>query len=271
MEELDVPREIDSSGASGVVYTQLPGPDSQPIGEVAGADSATHGYLEAASGIINDCGVMFAECTCSALFGTQPVDLGGGALLNYMELTRIALERCATAREAIDLMGSLAEAHGFFGNTPSDDESGSGENLAVADKDEAWLFHILPDDSGRSAIWGAQRVPDGHVTACANMFTIREMDLDDPDNFRYSSSALEVATRLGLWSPGTPFDFAFLYSHGESCKYSGHRLWRALSLFAPSLELSPDYDDLLLEPAYPFSVVPEGPVDRTDCGGARAG
>ena len=117
MEELDVPREIDSSGKSGAVYAQLPGEDSVPIGEVPGPTTGTFGYLEAASGIINDAGVAMAECTCSAIFAALPVDKGGSALLNYAELTRIALERASTAREAIQTMGALAEEFGFFGNS----------------------------------------------------------------------------------------------------------------------------------------------------------
>jgi dipeptidase len=95
------------------------------------------------------------------------------------------------------------------------------------------------------------------------MFTIRQMDLDDPQNFLYSSSALEVATRLELWDSGSPFDFSQIYSHGEVAKYSGRRMWRALSLLAPSMQLSPYYTDLLLQPdALPFSGVPESSVTR---------
>ena len=63
---------------------------------------------------------------------------------------------------------------------------------------------------------------------------------------------------------GQPFDFTKVYSYGEARHkyYSGRRLWRALSLFKPSLHLSPDYEDLVLEPAYPFSVIPDAAVDR---------
>ena len=39
----------------------------------------------------------------------------GGALLCVNELTKIAAERSCGAREAVELMGSLAEAHGRYG------------------------------------------------------------------------------------------------------------------------------------------------------------
>ena len=190
---------------------------------------------------------------------------GGKALLGYMELTRLALERCATAREAILLMGGLAVEHGFHGNTT--DLGGAAESLCIIDSAEAWVFHILADDSGASAIWAAQRLEPGHAAACCNMFVIRAMDPEDTDRLLLSDSAREVATRLCLWDPADgPFDFAACYSAGEARHrhYSGRRHWRALSLLAPSLGLLPHYEDLLLnEPAYPFSVVPDRPIDRT--------
>ena len=52
----------------------------------------------------------------------------------------------------------------------------------------------------------AQRVPDGHAACVANMFVIRRIDLDDADgearDFLLSSTARDVAHRLGLWQPG---------------------------------------------------------------------
>ena len=232
-------------------------PASEPIGHIPQvAAGGTFGYWEAASGIANERGVMMGESTCSSIFGAKRVGAGGQALLQYQELTRIALERCATARAAVELVGALAEEHGFAGN--DDGLGGSAESLAVIDGDEAWVMHIMPDESGASAIWAAQRVPDGEAACVANMFVIRTVPLDDPARFLCSDSMTATAGRLGLWAEGEPFDFAAMFSAGEARHkyYSGRRQWRALSLLAPSVasSLSPEYGDLLTETGYPFSV-----------------
>ena len=79
----------------------------------------------------------------------------------------------------------------------------------MADKDETFMFHVLPDDTGASAVWIAQRVPDDHITVVANQFVIAEFDLTDSKNFLGSSNIVDVATRARLWSPEQgPMNFA---------------------------------------------------------------
>lgn len=48
---------------------------------------------------------------------------------------------------------------------------------------KAWAFHILADSTGKSAIWAAARIPDDSVAVVANMFSIREMNMTDTDNY----------------------------------------------------------------------------------------
>lgn len=239
---------------------------SEPIGHISlpQREGGTLGYWEAASGIANDEGVMIAESTCSAIFGAELVPKGE-ALLDYMELTRIALERCSTAHGAVRLMGDLAVKHGFAGNDA--DLMGAAESLAVVDVREAWVMHVLPDDTGRSAVWAAQRLSHGHAAVVPNVFIIREMVTDgSDDSFLLSPNAVDVAKRNGLWRPGEAFDFAALFSNGEPGQryYCGRRAWRALSLFAPSLRLPCEYTDLIKERPYPFSVMPDAALGARD-------
>ena len=203
--------------------------------------------------IQNECSLMFGESTASATF--PAVALGnpnGTALFCVNELTRVASERACSAREAIELMGGLAEQHGFFGA-----DGGAGEVLMVGDTTEAWVFHILSDPTGKGAIWVAQRVPDDHVAVVANMFSIREVDPDDTRNFLMSKSVHAVARQYGLWSSADGLlDFTKTYSAGEygAKYYSGRRVWDGYRRMKPSLLLPAEYGSLKQDRPYPFSV-----------------
>ena len=88
-------------------------------------------------------------------------------------MSQIALERTKTAREAVLLMGSLAEKYGFYAADWSGGDASMGEGgeaLTVVDKTEAWVFHVLADDTGASAVWAAQRVQDDHVSKILYFF-----------------------------------------------------------------------------------------------------
>ena len=63
----------------------------------------------------------------------------------------------------------------------------------VADPEEAFIFHILPNDNGTSAIWVAARVPDTDVAIVANMFVVRHVNLSDSVNFLGSPSMFDIA------------------------------------------------------------------------------
>jgi dipeptidase len=213
----------------------------------------TFASLEGLYGIINEKQVAIGESTCGSRFFAGP---NGDSctmctsLLDVSELSRLAMERASTAREAIQIMGDLAVQYGFYGSEwdPSDDTTylEAAEALTVTDPHEAWIFHVSSDDTATSAVWAAQRVPDGHVSVVANQFTIRTIDpAASADDMMFSSNLWTVAERAGLWSPdqGTLLDFAGAFSvrPGDTphYAYSTRRVWRVLDLAAPSLKLSP--------------------------------
>ncbi|GMI16192.1 hypothetical protein TrLO_g12937 [Triparma laevis f. longispina] len=259
----------------------------EPMGFIEQVEH-TFGYVDGAYGIMNEHQLAFGESTCDALLGmrSSPVSFGGSALFGIAALSRIALQRCKTARCAIELMGGLAEEKGFYGaNSPAwvngemtPDKMGyaeGGEALTIADKTEAWIFNISPDDTGTSAVWVAQRVPDDHVSVVTNTFNIGQIDLENSDYFLASSNVFDVAEREGLYDPKADvlFDFAQIYrapvghqlpNTSKTSKRVGsmmrdRRRWVVFNTVAPSLKLDPynehTWDDS--DKYLPFSVKPD--------------
>ena len=234
--------------------------------------SSTYAFWEGDYGILNSEGVGVGETSCSARI-LAPADTNETQILLPIEsLTRLAMERTNSSRSAVQLMGQLAELHGFYGvlRSPASIDTvpnEAGESCMVGDKNEAWVFHILSDGKN-GAIWVAQRVDDDKVAVVANMFTIRQVDLQDAmgATFLYSNSMTSVAKEHGWWQEGDPFDFTAIYSYGEyyAQGYSSKRMWRAMSLLSPSLDLNMTIvPPLFRRPQYPWSVVPDKKIVPT--------
>jgi len=217
----------------------------------------TYGYLHGMFGYINDNQVAIGESTIGCrdrLENETPTPK-----FDITMLTHIAMERAQTARDAIQIMGNLATQYGY-GNTDT------GEMLAVSDRDEVWIFEIMPvgplwtPEIGKpGAVWCAQRVPDDHVSVCPNESRIGEIDLDDKDNFMASENVISCAVEMGLYDPdsGKPFNWKHAYSPGEysavSSGGSRGRMWRFFDLVAPSKKFSPETPNM----DFPFSVKPD--------------
>eukprot|EP01040_Poterioochromonas_malhamensis_P010775 gene10773-11744_t len=233
----------------------------------------TYALIEGMYGIMNEWGVSMGESSCTGKLYAAPVSAGGKALLEVGELSQLGLERAKTAREAIKVMGDLAMQYGYYSAEWDDSKLGptypmseGGEALTVTDADEAWMFHILPDDTGSHAVWVAQRVPDDHIAAVANFFVIKEVIPNHPD-FMYSDNLWSIAQKKGWWKPEDGL-LNFVHTYAPSVYHpSGvlRRVWRVLSLGAPDLNLpgetNPYGDD------YPFSVKvtrPEGAFSPID-------
>ena len=227
-------------------------------GVIPAPDSTTFKFLNVAYPCMNEKQLAIGETTTE---GRQELRRNDGMFL-IEELERIALQRCSTAREAVQLMGSLAEEYGFADN---------GECLTVADKNEVWHFEIYgngtlpqnplkksrkPQADKPGALWVAVRLPDDHVGISANIPRIGKVDFADTLNFMYSKDLKERTKALGLWNGEDDFVFWKVIYDGK--KNFSIREYFVLSTLAPSLGLK------FSDPEIPFSVKPEKKVSPED-------
>jgi len=214
----------------------------------------TYAYFDGSYGIMNEHQLMFGECTDGAKVQLDPEP--GKRIFYSSELSRVALERCKTAREAVELMGRLIEEYGYYG---------TGETLPVADPKEAWVMEMAPSPEGTGGLWAAKKVPDGEIFVAANQFRIRDIDPNDPD-ILFSSNLHEIAEKNGWWNPSEgPLDWLKTVSRGEYNHpyYSLRRVWRLLSMVAPSRQFSPWVEDGYTRD-YPFSIQPDQKLSVRD-------
>lgn len=204
----------------------------------------TFAYLNTAYPCLNEKQVAMGETT----FSGPDTLRNGNAMFLIEELQRIALQRCDNARDAVRMMGELAEKYGY---------ADGGECITVIDKKEAWFFEILGCGRGKiGAVWAAQRVPDDEVAVSANIPRIGKIDRKNKDYFMASDNVESVAKEYGLWDGNGDFVFwkAYHSSYGDGKNFK-EREYVILSTLDPSLNLSYDAPEL------PFSVKPDEKVD----------
>ena len=122
------------------------------------------------------------------------------AIMDYGSLIYIALQRCKTAREAIVLIGDLMAEYGYYS---------SGESFSICDPNEAWIMEMISKGPGnKGAVWVAQRIPDGYISAHANQARITTFPLNDPENCLYAKDVITFARSKGYFT-GKDADFSF--------------------------------------------------------------
>ena len=238
----------------GATYNKKDVPPSVPLGYIPQV-AHTYAYFDANYGIMNEHQLSIGECTDKAKVHPEPEP--GKRIFYSAELSRVALERTRTAREAIKLMGELIEKYGYYG---------TGETLLVADPNEGWVMEMAGYDmNGTGGVWVAQRVPDDQFFVAANQFRIRDVR-PHAEDMMFSANIFDIAQQKGWWKPESgPLDFARVYGDGEFHHpyYSLRRVWRAQSLVAPSLALSPWAEGAFTR-AYPFAVTPDKKLSVAD-------
>jgi len=232
-------------------YERSDVPQCVPLGFIPQVQH-TYAYFDGNYGIMNEFQLSIGECTDKAKIHPQPDPQK--RIFYSSELSRVALERTKTARDAIKLMGDLIEKYGYYG---------TGETLLVADPYEGWVMEMAGYDmDGTGGVWAAQRVPDNEVFVAANQFRIREIKKDSSD-MMFSKNIFDIAVQKGWWKPEQgALDFTSVYGDGEFHHpyYSLRRVWRAQSLLAPSMNL-PAWVNGPFSKAYPFAIKPDRKVN----------
>jgi dipeptidase len=249
---------------------------SKSLGVIPGFGKDTYAYFDYEYGIINEKGLMVGECTCGAKI--QPGPEPNKRIFYSSELSRVALERCTKAREAVELIGKLIHEYGYYG---------TGETLLLGDADEGWVMEMCAyEEDGNSGIWVAQRVSDEEFFVAANQFRIRDIhknaednDTDDRvyfysldengksrDDLLYSANLFNACHKANwITSDEKCIDWAATVSYGEYLHpyYSLRRVWRVFSKVAPLTNLPSRVSDGYAKD-YPFSVKPDHKLSILD-------
>ena len=182
-------------------------------------------------GLMNEKQVTIVETT----FDGRLELVNNEGLLDYFSLMRLALQRSATAREAIKCMAELVEEYGY---------NSSGETITICDPNEAWIMEIIGKGPGRKgAVWVALRIPDDCICAHANLSRIRQFpqekgrsinskQLSKIDKLEvecvYAFDVVSFAREKGFFN-GKDVDFSFRDAYCpidfENVRYADARVW----------------------------------------------
>lgn len=249
------------------------------IGKIPQVDQ-TYSYIQSAYPQINEHQLAIGESTMSQREELK-VDMSiCQQIMTIEQAQALALQRCKTAREALDLITALLDRYGFLPSCV-----GESEALVIGDPDEIWVLEVFsvgndwsPESGKPGAIWAAQRVPDDHALVIPNWSIIKQIDIEDTGNFRASSNYMQEAIDRGWYDPegDMPFIWQDIYSPIPR-EWATGRFWQFYASFTPNLREWPDRftkdpyagDDQYIqyvEPIsiYPFSAKPEKKISVKD-------
>jgi dipeptidase len=121
----------------------------------------------------------------------------------YSDLSRIAMERARTAREAVEIVGRLIDEYGY--------STYGGNSHMFADPSECW---VLINFAGGKGLWVAERIgpDDVRVSYPGYIEEIPENYREHPD-FMGSDNLISFAVEQGWYDPdsGEPFNVHEVY------------------------------------------------------------
>lgn len=156
-------------------------------------------------GNVNEYGLCITESTWGGIaeLAHQP-----GAIVDYGSLIYITLQRAKSARQAIQIMTDLIAEYGY---------ASEGESFTLADPSEVWILEMIGKGGyEKGAVWAAQRIPDGYISAHANQARIRFLlPHGNDDEILFSDDVIAFARRIGRFpsdAPDEDFSFSDVYN-----------------------------------------------------------
>jgi dipeptidase len=228
----------------------------KPLARIPHPESTYH-----VVGYINEMQVAIGETT----FGghKELMDTLGG--VDYTGLMQLALMRAATARDAIRIIGELADEYGYYS---------SGESFSIADPNEVWIMEIIGKgtdlrynrrtkeyfNADKGAVWVARRIPDGYISAHANharittfpladgmsSITNRQFDLlyQPHIDVIYAHDVIDFARRKNYYQ-GSDENFSFSDTYAPidfgAARFCEARVWSMFKQVAPGMDQFKDY------------------------------
>ena len=225
-----------------------------------------HGFIPEASvtynviGNINEYQVSIGETT----FGGREEMVDTTGLIDYGSLMYLGLQRAKTAREAIQVMTSLAEKHGYCSE---------GETFTICDPDEAWIMEMMgtgaPAAGKPRVVWVALRIPDDCICAHANQSRIRTFNQKDKKNVMFAKGMIAYARAQG-WFSGKDAEFSFNDAFAKP-DFSGRRfcearVWSFFNHFSTDMQRYLPYAEGKVADAEPMPlwIVPNRKVSLQD-------
>jgi dipeptidase len=221
----------------------------------------TYGYFwdqppgtEYSNAVVNQWGLALGSDACpSREDSIEEVEKRGDIVNGGIgwRLRIILAERCKTAREAVELAAELLDRYGY---------RGSGRTLDIVGTKEAWILQMV-----RGKQYVARRVRDDEVIPIANTYTIRDVDMDDRDNFICSPGLVDYAIKRGWYDPERDgeFDFAETYANPDvrTDIRNTRRQWIMAKMVDPDFPLSVEEAD---SGKMPVSVKPDRKITVKD-------
>lgn len=174
-----------------------------------------HGEIPEASetynviGNINEWQVTIGETT----YGGREEMVDPSGILDYGSLIYVALQRSRTAREAIQVMTTLANTYGY---------NSEGETFTICDPEEAWIMEMMgKGPNSKGVVWVALRIPDEAICGHANQSRIGKFNMKDKQNVLYAKDVVKFARDKG-WYSGSDADFSWKDAYAKP-DFSGRR------------------------------------------------